>query len=80
MECWATDLLAVLSGEMGDIALLFGRALLWNALPNRLNFDVFGELQKASCPLRLPAEYLRLYERLLADCGQVTPMVPARSI
>ena len=79
MECWATDLLAVLSGDMADIALLFGRATLWNALPNRFNFDLFGELQRISCPLRRPAEYLRLYERILQSCAAVTPTIRARS-
>jgi len=78
MECWATDLLAVLSGELGDIALLFGRAALWNALPTRLNFDVFGELQRVSGPLRRPAAYLRTYERILQGCGSVTPTIRPR--
>ena len=79
LECWATDLLAVLSGEMGDIALLFGRAALWNTLPNRLNFDVFGELQRISGPLRRPAAYLRTYERILQGCASVTPSIRPRA-
>ncbi len=79
LECWATDLLAVLSGEIGDMALLFGRAALWNALPNRLNFDIFGELQRISGPLRRPAEYLRTYERILKECATVTPTLRPRS-
>jgi hypothetical protein len=78
MECWATDLLAVLSGELGDIALLFGRAALWNALPTRLNFDLFGELQRVSGPLRRPAAYLRTYERILQGCASVTPSIRPR--
>jgi hypothetical protein len=75
MECWAADLYAVLGGEMADIALLFGRATLWNALPDRLNFDLFGELQRVSGPLRRPAEYLRSYERILTGCAEVPPSV-----
>ena len=47
LECWAADLLAVLC-EMGDIALLFGRATLWNWLPSRLNFDLFVESSGAA--------------------------------
>src|SRR5262249_42013355 len=39
MECWATDLLANLGGDLGAIALNFGRARLWNALPDRFYFD-----------------------------------------
>ena len=79
MACWATDLLAVLDGEIGSIALSFGRALLWNALPGRFKFDVFGELQKISHPLRRPADYLRIYERVLHSVGEVTPTIMHRS-
>ena len=79
LECWAADLLAVLGGEMGDIALLFGRAALWNWLPSRLNFDLFAELQRVSSPLRRPAACLRLYERLLQGCSAVTPTILSRS-
>jgi hypothetical protein len=66
LECWARDLLAVLDAELGPIALTFGRARVWNALPARLNFEVFNDLHRFSHPLRRPAEYLRLYQRLLA--------------
>jgi hypothetical protein len=79
MECWATDLLAVLSGDMADIALLFGRAKLWNALPNRFNFDLFGELQRISCPLRRPAAWLRHYQQIWQSCIEVTPTIRHRS-
>ena len=79
MECWATDLLAVLSGELGVIALLFGRAGVWNTLPGRFNFDIFGELHRISHPLRRPAEYLRIYERLLGDLSPQSPSVLHRS-
>jgi hypothetical protein len=75
MECWATDLLAVLGGDLGPIALNFGRARLWNASPGRFVFDVFGELNRFSHPLRRPAEYLRTYQRLLAKCGNVEPTI-----
>jgi hypothetical protein len=71
MECWATDLLAVLRGELGPIALTFGRARLWNALPDKLRFDIFGELTRVSHPLRRPAEYLRNYQRQWAKCADV---------
>src|ERR1051326_2478621 len=64
VECWATDLLAVLKGELGPIALSFGRARLWNALSERFLFDFFGDLYRVSHPLRRPAEYLRTYQRL----------------
>jgi hypothetical protein len=75
MECWATDLLAILSGDIGPIALNFGRARLWNALPDRFVFDVFGELHRFNHPLRRPAEYLRTYRRLLAKTANVAPVI-----
>ncbi len=73
LECWASDFLAVLDGELGPIALTYGRAHLWNALPERFRFDLFGDLYRVSHPLRRPAEYLRLYQRLWSQCSSVTP-------
>ena len=55
IECWASDLAAVFAGELGPIALTFGRARLWNALPARFTFDIFPELHRVRCPLRQPA-------------------------
>jgi hypothetical protein len=66
LECWACDLLAVLDAELGPIGLTFGRARVWNALPSRFNFEIFNDLHRFSHPLRRPAEYFKLYERLLA--------------
>ena len=63
-ECWATDLLAVLQGEMGPIALMFGRARLWNALPQRFRFDFLEGMTRVSHPLSRPAAYLRLYQAI----------------
>jgi hypothetical protein len=77
-ECWATDFLAVLRGELGPIALTFGRARLWNALPARFRFDLFGELYRVSHPLRRPAEYLRTYRREWAKCSGVEATIRAR--
>ncbi len=65
MECYASDLLAVLRGELGPIALTYGRARLWNALPKRLRFDLFGELYRVSHPLRRQAETLAVYQKIL---------------
>jgi hypothetical protein len=79
MECWAADLLAVLSGELGWLALLFGRASLWNMAPQRLNFTLFDELQRISHPLRCQAAFLRNYERILKSCGEQAPTVLSRS-
>ena len=75
IECWGTDLLAILGGGLGAIALNFGRARLWNALPERFFFDLFGELHRMSHPLRRPAEYLRTYQRLWARSANVAPTI-----
>jgi Beta-lactamase superfamily domain len=75
MECWATDLLSVLDGELGPIALLFGRARLWNFLPGRLNFDPFAELYRVSHPLRRPDAMLRVYQREWAKAAGMTPAI-----
>lgn len=66
IECWATDLLAVLDGDLGPIAIVYGRARLWNNADDRFNFDIFNELYRVSHPLRRPNEYLRTYQRLRA--------------
>jgi hypothetical protein len=78
LECWATDLLAVLDAELGPIALTFGRARVWNALPSRLSFDLFQDLHRFSHPLRRPAEYQRLYERIWAACRDTQPVIFGR--
>jgi hypothetical protein len=75
LECWAPDLLAVLDGELGPIALTFGRARLWNAAPQRLNFDLFGELHRICHPLRRPADFLRTYQRLWNAQRETIPVI-----
>jgi len=77
IECWATDLLAILNGELGPIALSFGRARLWNALSEQFLFDFFGDLYRMSHPLRRPAEYLRIYQRLWAGSADTAPTIRA---
>ncbi len=66
MECYASDLRAVLRGELGPIALTYGRARLWNALPKRFRFDLFGELYRVSHPLRHPVATLQVYRRIVS--------------
>ena len=73
IECYASDLAAILAGEMGAIALTFGRARLWNHLRGRLPFDPFSELNRVSHPLRKPAAYLRTYERIWSTHQHVSP-------
>src|SRR5205085_6316530 len=57
-ECWATDMLAVLRGDIGPIALMFGRARLLNALPQRFRFDLLEGMSRVSHPLSRPDAYL----------------------
>ena len=77
LACWATDLLAVLDGALGPIALTYGRARLWNALPGRFHFDLFGELYRVSHPLRRPAEYARTYDRAWRAVAATVPSIRA---
>jgi L-ascorbate metabolism protein UlaG (beta-lactamase superfamily) len=77
-ECWAPDLLAVLRGELGPIALSFGRARLWNAAPAKFSFAIFDDLYRMSHPLRRPAEQYAIYERTLRKQADVTPSIGKR--
>lgn len=78
IEVWGADLLAVFEGQMGPIGLTFGRARLWNALPQRFSFEIFPELHKLGHPLRQPLAYLKTYERLLAAARDQAPIYKAR--
>jgi hypothetical protein len=73
-ECWASDLLAVLRGEVGPIALTFGRSRVWNALPTRFAFGISEELYRTSHPLRRPAEYLKVYEKAWQAVADTQPV------
>ncbi|MGE5181495.1 MAG: MBL fold metallo-hydrolase [Acidobacteriota bacterium] len=78
LECWASDLLAVLEGELGPIGLTFGRAKVWNTLPGRLDFSIFEELHRVSHPLRRPAAYARTYARLWEACKETEVVIFGR--
>jgi hypothetical protein len=78
LECWASDMTAVLAGEMGPIALTYGRATLWNALPKRFRFDIFADMNLASHPLRRPAAYLETYRRQYRAAETTRPAIAAR--
>jgi hypothetical protein len=77
LECWAADLHAILCGELGPIALTFGRARLWNAIATRFHFDIFGALYGVSHPLRRPAAYLATYERLWSESASTPSTIKA---
>ena len=67
----------MLDGALGPIALSFGRARLWNALPQRFHFDIFSELYRVSHPLRRPAEYARTYHRAWRAVADTVPTIHA---
>ncbi len=75
MECWATDLLAVLRGELGPITLAYGRARFWNAMPHGFRFDLFEAMYRMSHPLRRPAAFLKTYRGLMERHAAATPRV-----
>ena len=79
-ECWATDLIAVLQREIGPIALMFGRARLWNHLPRRFRFDLQEGLSRVSHPLSSPGAYLPMYRRMWSKSMSVVPTIRANAV
>ena len=79
-ECWATDLIAVLQREIGPIALMFGRARLWNHLPQRFRFDLQEGLSRVSHPLSSPGAYLPMYRRMWAKSMSTVPTIRANAV
>jgi hypothetical protein len=69
LECWATDLLAVLRFELPSGYLLAGRYRKWNPAASRLRCDLDVELMLYGHPLRHPARTLDLYRRTVAALG-----------
>ncbi|PRP92210.1 Beta-lactamase superfamily domain protein [Enhygromyxa salina] len=78
LECWASDLLGFLRGELGASALCYaGRLRVWNHAPKLLRVSP-RELWMYGSPLRRPERAARLYRRLLAAEADPVPRVPAR--
>jgi hypothetical protein len=77
MECWATDLLSMLSGDLGPFAITFGRMRSWTTTPKRSVFDFGLALGVYYHPLRTIDNYLRLYRGLLAKEPAEVPQIPA---
>src|SRR5690606_26231218 len=64
LACWASDLLALLVGELGASALCYaGRLQFWNHSPQQLRISP-RELWDFGHPLRRPDRAARLYRRL----------------
>ena len=79
-ECWATDLIAVLEGGLGPIALMFGRARLWNHLPQRFCFDIQEALSRVSHPLSNPRGYLQMYRQMWERSRAIEPTIRANAV
>ena len=73
MELWATDFLSICRGELGALAVLFGRGRVWKAAGRSAaslrDFCLYFH------PLRRPARSLGLYRRLLEKQDAVAPVV-----
>lgn len=78
LECWGPDLLAVVRGRLGPIALTFGRARAWNAAPKRLRFSIFDELYGLSHPLSRPAVTFDVYQRQWQQHATTVPRIAHR--
>jgi hypothetical protein len=77
LECWASDLLALLRGEIGPTALCYaGRLRVWNAMPELVRVSPH-ELWMFAHPLRRPEAAIRLYRHLLDREPSEVPRVPA---
>jgi hypothetical protein len=72
-ECWATDLLALLRGEIASPSLALGRSRHQSAGAEPFDLDLF--LMEYAHPLRQPARFLALYRRLIAAQGRAVPRV-----
>ncbi|MCX4244252.1 MBL fold metallo-hydrolase [Paraliomyxa miuraensis] len=79
LELWASDLLALIDGELSPSALCYvGRMRTWNHDPQRLWVSP-NLLWTLAHPLRRPEAAAVLYRRLLADVPPGAPRIRARS-
>lgn len=78
IECWGSDLLALLRGEIGPTALCYaGRLRVWNADPRCLRISPH-DLWTFAHPLRRPKAAAALYRRLLDAEPPFVPRVSGR--
>jgi hypothetical protein len=68
-ECWGSDLLALLRGEVSPTALSFARSRVVNRDPRVFPLLLNGELFMYAHPLRMPERFLALYRRVVAGIG-----------
>lgn len=77
LECWASDLLALLRGGFSPYALAMGRMRTWQSGPDELHPQLAGDLTLYCHPLRRPAVALAMYRELLALEPAEVDRVPA---
>jgi len=78
LECWETDLLALLEGRLAPSALCHaGRMRVWNHLPEKTRANIH-DLWTFSHPLRRPTTTAKLYTKLLEAEPSHVPRVPGR--
>jgi hypothetical protein len=71
LECWATDLLAILRFELFSGYMLVGRYRKWNCVSDRLRCDLDADLALYTHPLRHPDRTLELYRKTASALGPV---------
>ena len=75
LECWGTDLLGLMQGELGVSALCFaGRMRAWNHAPDQLRWSPH-DLWMFGHPLRRPQAAAALYRRLWEQQPEPTTRV-----
>ncbi len=75
MECFATDLLGYLRGQLAPSALMFGRLSRWRGTAESLTPAIDRAIWVYGHPLRRQAQYLELYRSLYAAEPKETPKV-----
>lgn len=77
IECWASDLLALLRGELSPSALCYaGRLRTWNHAPSQVYISP-DTLWHFAHPLRRPEATAALYRRLLAAEPETVTQIAA---
>lgn len=78
LECYASDLLAFLDGELAPSALMFGRLCRWRGSAENTTAAIDNTIWQYGHPLRRQAEHLAFYRALLAKEPKDPPHVRAR--
>jgi hypothetical protein len=74
-ECWATDLLALLRGEIASGSLALARSRHQSAVEELFDLDTL--LMQYAHPLRQPDRFRALYRRVIGAQGPAAPAIRA---